>query len=74
MADSAEPEDLQGKAANSTATAEPARVLISYASQDRAVADAACGALYAPLLFDALIANAALWAAVLISGLGINAE
>jgi TolB-like protein len=38
MADRAEPEDREGKAANATATAEPARVFISYASQDAAVA------------------------------------
>jgi hypothetical protein len=44
MADRAEPENLQGIAANATATAEPARVFISYASQDKAVADAACAA------------------------------
>jgi len=36
MADRSEPEDLQGRAAN--ATAEPARVFVSYASPDAAVA------------------------------------
>src|SRR6185312_10661274 len=40
MADRAEPEDLQGRAASATATAEAARVFISYASPDAAVADA----------------------------------
>lgn len=39
MADRAEPED-QRRAANSTATAEPARVFVSYASPDAAVAGA----------------------------------
>jgi len=38
MADRAEPEDLQGRAA--IATAEPARVFVSYASPDATVADA----------------------------------
>jgi TolB-like protein len=38
MADRAEPEDLQGRAANATATAESARVFVSYASPDAAVA------------------------------------
>src|SRR5450432_1590885 len=38
MAERAEPEDLEGRAANATATAEPARVFISYASPDAAVA------------------------------------
>jgi serine/threonine-protein kinase len=40
MADRAEPEDLQRRAANATATAEPARVFVSYASPDAAVAGA----------------------------------
>lgn len=39
MADRAEPED-QGRAASATATAEPTRVFISYASPDVAVAAA----------------------------------
>ena len=43
MADRAEPEDLQGKVAN--ATAVRAQVFISYASQDKAVADAVVNAL-----------------------------
>jgi TolB-like protein/Flp pilus assembly protein TadD len=38
MADRAEPKDLQGIAANATATAEPGRVFVSYASPDAAVA------------------------------------
>src|SRR3984893_3627741 len=38
MADRAEPEDLQGRAANAATTAESARVFVSYASQDAAVA------------------------------------
>jgi TolB-like protein len=45
MADRAELEDLEGKAANATATAEPARVFISYASSDAAVAGALVEAL-----------------------------
>jgi adenylate cyclase len=40
MADRAEPEDLQGRAANATVTAELARVFVSYASPDAAVAGA----------------------------------
>jgi TolB-like protein/Tfp pilus assembly protein PilF len=40
MADRAEPEDLQGPAANAAATAESARVFVSYASQDAALAGA----------------------------------
>src|SRR5271169_3308908 len=40
MADRAEPEDLQGRAANATATAESPRVFVSYASPDAAVASA----------------------------------
>ena len=38
MADRAEPEDPQGRAANAIATAESVRVFVSYASQDAAVA------------------------------------
>jgi TolB-like protein len=45
MADRAEPEDLQGRAANATAAADPARVFISYASADKSIADAVCAAL-----------------------------
>jgi TolB-like protein/tetratricopeptide (TPR) repeat protein len=40
MTDRAEPEDLQGRAPNATAMAEPARVFVSYASPDAAVAGA----------------------------------
>jgi len=40
MADRAEPEDLRGRAANATAPVEPARVFVSYASPDAAVASA----------------------------------
>jgi TolB-like protein/tetratricopeptide (TPR) repeat protein len=40
MADRAEPEDLHARAANATATAEPLRVFVSYASPDAAVAGA----------------------------------
>jgi TolB-like protein/Flp pilus assembly protein TadD len=40
MADRAEPEDLQGRAANATATADSVRVFVSYASPDAAVAGA----------------------------------
>jgi TolB-like protein len=40
MADRAEPHDLQGRAANAAATAEQARVFVSYASPDAAVAGA----------------------------------
>lgn len=40
MADRAEPEDLQRRAANTSATTEPARVFVSYASPDAAVAGA----------------------------------
>ncbi|HWS63354.1 MAG TPA: TIR domain-containing protein [Steroidobacteraceae bacterium] len=45
MADSAKPETLQVPAANATATAEAARVFISYASPDAAVAAALVDAL-----------------------------
>ena len=37
MADRAQSDDLQGTAANATASAEPARVFVSYASADAAV-------------------------------------
>jgi TolB-like protein len=40
MADRAESDDLQGTAANATASAEPAHVFISYASADAGVANA----------------------------------
>src|SRR6202163_3766632 len=40
MADRAEPEDLHGRAANAAATVESARVFVSYASPDAAVAGA----------------------------------
>jgi TolB-like protein len=50
MADRAEPEDLQGRTANARATGEPARVFISYASQDAAVANKLCAALEAAAL------------------------
>ena len=40
MADRAEPQDLQGRATNAAATAESARVFVSYASPDAAVAGA----------------------------------
>jgi TolB-like protein/Tfp pilus assembly protein PilF len=40
MADRAEPEDLQERVANSTLPVEPARVFVSYASPDAAVASA----------------------------------
>src|ERR1700676_5122881 len=45
MADRAEPENPQGPADSARATAVPARVFISYASQDKGVADAVCQAL-----------------------------
>jgi TolB-like protein len=45
MADPAEPENLQGPAETARATPEPARVFISYASPDAAVADTVCAAL-----------------------------
>ena len=45
MADPAEPENLQGPAETVGATPEPARVFISYASPDAAVADTVCAAL-----------------------------
>jgi hypothetical protein len=45
MADPAEPENLQGPAETAGATPEPARVFISYASPDAAIADAVCAAL-----------------------------
>jgi TolB-like protein len=40
MADRVEPEDLQGRVANATSPVEPARVFVSYASPDAAVASA----------------------------------
>jgi TolB-like protein len=45
MAERAEPENLQGPADTAKATAEPARVFISYASQDAVVATALVEAL-----------------------------
>jgi TolB-like protein len=45
MADRAEPENPQGPSDSARATAVPARVFISYASQDKGVADAVCQAL-----------------------------
>lgn len=45
MADRTEPENLQGPADNAKAMAVPARVFISYASQDKAAADSVCQAL-----------------------------
>jgi len=45
MADPTEPENLQGPAETAGATPEPARVFISYASPDTAVADTVCAAL-----------------------------
>jgi TIR domain len=45
MADPAEPENLQGPAETAGATPEPARVFISYASPDAAIADTVCDAL-----------------------------
>src|SRR3984957_3054911 len=45
MADRAEPEDLQRRAAYASATTEPARVFVSYASPDAAVAGALVEAL-----------------------------
>src|ERR1700681_1569295 len=45
MADRAEPEDLHGRAANAAATVESARVFVSYASPDAAVAGALVEAL-----------------------------
>jgi TolB-like protein/Tfp pilus assembly protein PilF len=45
MADPAEPENLQGSAETAGATPEPARVFISYASPDAAIADTVCAAL-----------------------------
>src|ERR1700692_1718676 len=45
MADRAEPEDLQRRAANASAATEPARVFVSYASPDAAVAGALVEAL-----------------------------
>src|ERR1039458_4828271 len=47
MADRAEPENLQGPADNAKATADPARVFISYTAQDVAVAEKVCSALEA---------------------------
>src|ERR1700722_3522025 len=44
MADHAGPEN-HGRAADPTATAEPARVFISYASADKSTADSVCAAL-----------------------------
>jgi TolB-like protein/Tfp pilus assembly protein PilF len=45
MADPAEPENLQGPPETAGATPEPARVFISYASPDAAIADTVCAAL-----------------------------
>src|ERR1700728_1261449 len=45
MADPAGPENLQGPAETAGATTDPARVFISYASPDAAVADMVCAAL-----------------------------
>ena len=45
MANRAEPEESHGNAGSATATAEPARVFISYASQDKRAAEAICEAL-----------------------------
>lgn len=45
MAEPAEPENLRGPADSAKVAAEPPRVFISYASQDKGVADAVCQAL-----------------------------
>jgi hypothetical protein len=45
MADRIEPEDLHGSVANGVGPPDPAPVFISYASSDKAAADAICAAL-----------------------------